>query len=124
MTQKSKGKGPGAAATAHRAELVRFPQGTDCRYPDNVPLAIAAHNDDFPLGIIWEQEHRGEMIRLSIREMKGKRFADVRRFYRRGDDWHPSGKGCTVPLYALVNFQTALGDYLVSNDIARPRNVA
>lgn len=125
MNQPRKAKGPGAAATAHRAEVVRFPQGTQTGYPERIALANPSFQElDFPLGVIWELEYRGEMIRLSVSEMSGSRFADVRRFYRQGIEWLPSKKGCTLPLSALVSFHKELGCYLAANDSTGAQDAA
>src|SRR6478609_779418 len=100
-TGRSKGNGPRAVAPATEAKVVLFRQGTPPDSPSQSDMAIRPDPDDFPLGVIWEREHRGELIRFSISELNGSRFADLRRFFRRGGQWLHGNKGCTMPLSGL-----------------------
>ena len=65
-----------------------------------------------PLGTIWEVPYGGELIRLSVSEYKGNRHADLRRFYRSGDEWKHGRQGCPVPLWTLAELHAALGAWL------------
>jgi hypothetical protein len=65
----------------------------------------------FPLATIWEAPHGGELIRFSVCEFKGSRYAELRHFYRSGDDWK-HGKGGTMPLWALSELHANLGAFL------------
>lgn len=124
MAGRTKRNGPRAVAPATEAKVVRFPQGTT---PDSATMsdkAIRPDPHDFPLGVIWDREHRGELIQFSISELNGSRFADLRRHYRRGDAWLPSPKGCTMPLSALQSFHESLGDYLVANESGEAQDAA
>ena len=114
--------GPGAAGTALRAGVVLFPQGTAPHSPANEQIAIQP--DPFPPGVIWERLHRGELIRFSVSEMKGTRFADVRRMYRRNGEWLHSNKGCTMPLSALRSFYEGLGAYLAATESGEAQDAA
>ena len=71
---------------------------------------------DYPVATIWEAPHRGELVRLSVTDFNGNghRYAELRRFWRQGDDWK-HGKGCTMPLWALSELHAALGNYLDEN---------
>jgi hypothetical protein len=69
----------------------------------------------FPLGTIWERPHRGELIRFSVVEHGGTRYAELRRFYLAAGEWKHGKKGCTVPLCALFDLQAALAAYLARN---------
>ena len=69
----------------------------------------------FPLGTIWELPHRGELIRFSVVEHGGTRYAELRRFYLAAGEWKPGKKGCTVPLCVLFDLQGALASYITRN---------
>lgn len=94
---------PEAAATAPRAEVVPCGKRT------------TVHNPKPSTGTIWEAPHGGELIRFSVCEYKGQRYAELRRFYRSGDGWKPSKQGCTMPLWALSELHRAHADYLAAN---------
>lgn len=68
----------------------------------------------FPVGTIWEAPHGGELVRFSVCEFKGSRYAELRRFYRSVDEWK-HGKGGTMPLWALSELHAALGAYLAQS---------
>lgn len=53
--------------------------------------------------ILWEAPVGRENLRLTIREFKGHRFADLRRFYQTADEWRHGSMGCTVPLEELAS---------------------
>jgi hypothetical protein len=63
--------------------------------------------------VLFEHQHRGELIRLEIASYKGGTFGNLRRWYwSKGDgDWRPTGKGCTVPLEALPALSDSLAAY-------------
>lgn len=69
---------------------------------------------ELPLGTIWEASHGSELIRFSVCEYKGTRYADLRRFYRSGSDWK-HGKGGTMPLWGLPELHAALGSFLAAH---------
>jgi hypothetical protein len=87
-------------------------------------MAIQPDPEDFPLGVIWEREHGSELIRFGISEMNGSRFADLRRFFRRGDQWLHGRKGCTVPLSGLQSLHESLGRYLAANESGEAQDAA
>lgn len=124
MTGRTKGNGPRAVAAATEARVVHFPQGTALDSPSQSDKAIRPDPHDFPLGVIWVREHKGELIQFSVSELNGSRFADLRRFYRRGDEWLHTQKGCTMPLSALQSFHQSLGAYLVANEAGESQNAA
>jgi hypothetical protein len=124
MTDRTKENGPRAVAAATEARVVHFPQGTALDSPSQPNKAIRPDPHDFPLGVIWGREHRGELIQFSISELKGSRYADLRRFYLRGDAWLPSSKGCTMPLSGLQSLHQSLGHYLVANESGEAQDAA
>lgn len=124
MTGRTKRNGPRAVAAATEAKVVHFPQGTALDSPSQPNKAIRPDPHDFQLGVIWEREHRGELIQFSISELNGSRFADLRRHYRRGDAWLPSPKGCTMPLSGLQGFHESLGRYLAASQSEAAQNAA
>jgi hypothetical protein len=103
LMSDAKANGPGAAATAHRAEIAAFGKPT------------SSHNPELPLGTIWEVPHAGELIRFSVCEFKGRRYVELRRFYRSAGEWKPGRQGCTMPLWALPELHAANGTYLAEN---------
>ena len=117
MRGRTKGNGPRAVAAATEAKVVRYPQGTTPDSASELGMAIRRPDPhDFPLGVVWECEHRGELARFSVTEMQGSRFADLRRYYRRAGHWLPTRKGCTIPLSGLHGFCEGLGRYLAANE--------
>lgn len=124
MRSRTKANGPRAVAPATEAKVVRFPQGTAPDSPSQSDSAIRPDPNDFPLGVIWEREHRGELIRLSITELNDSRFADLRRFFKQGDDWLHGRKGCTVPLSGLQSLHESLGRYLADNETLDAQDAA
>jgi hypothetical protein len=66
-------------------------------------------------GLIWELPHNGGLIRFSVCEYLGNRYAELRRFYRSGNEWKPGKQGCTMPLWALVELHAAHAAFLAEN---------
>lgn len=64
---------------------------------------------------LWEGPAGRELVRLSIREYQGRTFADIRRFYRSGDEWKHSNKGCTVPLEHIAELSAAMRAWAAIN---------
>lgn len=72
---------------------------------------------------VWEQPAGRELLRLSIRDYKGHRFADLRRYYRSGDDdWKHSPKGCTIPLEHVGAVGAALTALASGDTLDGPEN--
>lgn len=63
---------------------------------------------DRPDQVVWERTVGHELLRFSIRSYQGRGFAELRRWYRNGDQWRHGAKGCTVPLDALWELTAAL----------------
>ena len=125
MTGRSKGNGPRAVAPATEAKVVHISRGTTPDSPAPADLAmLPSGQDDFPVGVIWEREHSRELIRFSVSEMKGHRFADLRRHYPSGDEWLPGRKGCTMPLSGLQGLYEAIGRYLAANESQGTKSAA
>jgi hypothetical protein len=124
MTDRNKENGPRAVAAATEARVVLFRQGTAPDSPSQTVMAIQPAAEDFPLGVIWEREHRGELLRFSITEHNNSRYADLRRFFQRGGQWLHGNKGCTVPLSALQSLHESLGRYLAANESGKAQDAA
>jgi len=121
----TKANGLRAVAPATEAKVVHISRGTA---PDSASELLNAIQrpdpDNYPLGVVWQREHRSEMIQFSISEHNGSRFADLRRYYRRGEEWLPGPKGCTMPLCGLQGLFEAIGQYLAANDSQGTQNAA
>ena len=68
---------------------------------------------------LWELPVGRELVRFSIRSWQGRTFAELRRWYRAGDDgdgWRHGAKGCTMPLEALTGLHAAIGEHLDAQD--------
>lgn len=116
-----KQKASEAAATASKAQIVARHKQTR----PSTPKPPANANEEFSIGLIWEAEHRGELIRFYVSDHpSGNRYADLRRFYRAGDEWRHGRQGCPVPLWGLSELHSALGRYLAGETPGEPAKAA
>ncbi len=63
--------------------------------------------------VFWEfEKDHTRLVRFSLREYKGHRFADLRIFYRSDEspDWNPSRQGVTVPISRLPELRASLDE--------------
>ena len=63
--------------------------------------------------VIFEHRHRGHLWRLEIASLKGRTFANWRKWYAvAGEDgWKPTREGCTMPLTGLGALTASLMAY-------------
>lgn len=71
---------------------------------------------------IWEAPVGQGLLRLSIREYRGRTFADLRRFYRSDGEWKHSPKGCAVPLASIGSLGAAMMAWASGNAPDGPEN--
>lgn len=58
--------------------------------------------------VIFEREHRGDVVRLEVATFKGRTFANLRRWYRQDGELKPSREGVTFPLEWLGDLGAAI----------------
>lgn len=85
MNQKGKGKGPGAAATAHRAKNVRSPK-----------LTTRTSANDLAESSLFEISYRDRLWRFALSDYNGQERLTVWQHYRDRETgiWKPCGGKC------------------------------
>lgn len=64
--------------------------------------------------MLFEQPHKGKLFRLEMRVIKGKLFADPRKWWWDGADWQRSAQGICIPIEMLPAMHEAIGNYLAA----------
>jgi len=85
---------------------------------------MMAENDDYGLVVYEFEKNDREVIRIGLNEFRGHEYVDLRVFYAKDGEYHPSKKGLTMPkdlypalLDGIVELGKALGfDELVGED--------
>ena len=65
--------------------------------------------------LLYEYRQNQKAKRFMISEHAGYIYAELREWYKDGDEWKPSRKGCTIPLDEMAAFSQALSEYSKAN---------
>lgn len=58
--------------------------------------------------LLYEFRQGGKSKRFMQKEYCGKHYAELREWFRVGDEWKPSRKGCTIPIDEIAALCHAL----------------
>lgn len=65
--------------------------------------------------VLFEQPYRGNTWRLAVSEHKGRRTANIRKWFPSGGThWPDKEAGFTIPLDRLADLHDALGEFLAA----------
>lgn len=68
--------------------------------------------------VLFEHIHRGDVWRLEVVRHDGRRFANLRKWYRKDGDLLPTRAGCVIPVERLAELRDNLDGWLVANETA------
>lgn len=113
----SKANGPGAAATAHRAESAAFGKPTaplNRISPDNTggkTGSEASIRDCMGAPIFVHRKRGGGRVVVQLAEYAGARFLDFREWVEKDGELTATRKGCTMP----TQLARELGEALIAS---------